>query len=276
MHKESSANPLQPVTPSQHKDMYWTKPPDFRFSSSMAVVPLLFSEVVQAVDAMPIAFVKDSKEFNLVGVTGLQPRENLLVSSDGSWIGRYIPEYLRAHPFYSVQNEQNESIVCVDVASGLVYNPEHIPKNNEIELFPFFTSESCLSKELERVVSLLQESVSRQNQTAKICKTLWDYELIKPWEIKIRRSADGRNRDTYEHVEGLFCIEESAMDRLSAAGLAELRDLGGLWLVFCQLLSMRHLKALGKLANERYKSAAVVESILGPHADKGTIDFSNI
>ena len=72
-----------------------------------------------------------------------------------------------------------------------------------------------------------------------------------------------------QQVEGLFRIDEAALNALPADALAEVRDANALALAYCQLLSQQRLQALGKLAHERNEA----EKALGFGQDNGTFSF---
>jgi hypothetical protein len=97
-----------------------------------------------------------------------------------------------------------------------------------------------------------------RNRTATlgICDRLQAQGLIQPWPVKLQ-GADGGERT----LEGLFRIDEAALNALPAEGLAELRDAGALSLAYCQLLSMQQLSLLGELAQARAARAPKLDDV---------------
>ena len=58
------------------------------------------------------------------------------------------------------------------------------------------------------------------------------------------------------NVEGLYRIDEAAMNWLAAAVLMEVRDAGALALAYCQRLSMQHLPLMGQLVEAHAQADA--------------------
>jgi len=91
--------------------------------------------------------------------------------------------------------------------------------------------------------------------------------------------------DTVEQaVEGLFRIDEAALNQLPADAFMELRDSGALVLAYCQLLSMQHLPVLGQLAqlHAQAEQKAALPTTPGGELNleylnnSGTISFGNL
>ncbi len=78
------------------------------------------------------------------------------------------------------------------------------------------------------------------------------HQLIQPWPIKLQTTAGE------QAVEGLFRIDEAALNQLPAEALIELRNTGALLCAYCQLLSMQHLQTLGQLAAARAQAQAAL------------------
>jgi hypothetical protein len=57
-------------------------------------------------------------------------------------------------------------------------------------------------------------------------------------------------------VEGLYRIDEVALNALSAEPFQEVRAAGALPVAYCQLLSMQHLAVLGELAKAKAEAAS--------------------
>src|SRR3954465_962921 len=109
------------VTRERHASKAWRRYTSYAFAAGDAALPLVASELAQAVMTMPVAFVKQDGRFVLMAVLSLTPGRNLFVAPDGRWLGEYVPALLRSHPFRLLRPESAaESILCVDEHSALV------------------------------------------------------------------------------------------------------------------------------------------------------------
>ena len=61
-------------------------------------------------------------------------------------------------------------------------------------------------------------------------------------------------------INGLFQIDEAALNQLSADALLDVRNAGALPIAYCQLLSMQHLPLLGQMIEAHSKAEASAES----------------
>lgn len=245
---------FQPITHERHGLKRWQSYSSYAFTAGDAICGLVVQEFPSAAMAMPIGFVVDGEGFSPVAVMGLKPGQNLYVAADGSWSGRYIPAPYRGYPFRLGQTDQGEKLLCVDEASGFIsdnlgtpfFNEDQSPEKRVLELLDFFVT-------IE----------SNRAQTQQVCAVLQKHQLIQPWLIKVQ------DEDSEHQVEGLYRVDETALNSLSAEALAEVRDVHALAFAYCQLLSMQHLEGLGKRAHERYEA----EKSVSFGQDNGTFSF---
>ena len=256
------------ITRERHGHQYWLKQSGLRFAAGDALCPLMAQELPKAVLSLPIGFVAEGDHFVPVAVQGLAAGQNLLVAPDGRWLAPYIPAPYRGYPFQMAPTEQGEQVLCIDEASGLLsegageafFNEDGTPANSVLEILVFFN----------------QIEANRQ-LTRSMCAVLQQHGLIQPWPITVQ----GEHGE--QKVEGLFRIDEAALNALTAEALSEVRHAGGLTVAYCQLLSMQHLSTLGTLAQalaEAEKARLAQESMaqkgelhLGFMNDSGTFSF---
>src|SRR5919112_5480426 len=114
------------VSRERHAGKAWRPYTSYAFAAGDAVLPLVASELGQAVMGMPVAFVRQDGRYVLMAVLSLTPERNLFVAPDGRWLGEYVPMVLRGYPFRVLRPEgREESILCVDENSGLVVDAGH-------------------------------------------------------------------------------------------------------------------------------------------------------
>jgi len=169
-------------------------------------------------------------------VQGLAPGRNLFVAGDGRWMGGYVPAVYRSYPFQFARTEDGRGVLCMDESSGLL-------TQDTSQGEPFFDDDGKLAKPVAEIMEFLSQLRAAQAETERACASLKEHALLRPWQIQLKAGA-GEPRK----VQGLFHVDEAALNALPATGLAALRDAGALKLAYAQLLSMQHLPMLGKLA----------------------------
>lgn len=245
---------LTVISREQHAGKRWKRYTSYSFAAHDAVAPLVAQELPRACMHLPIGFLKTENGYQLVAVLGLQPGKNLWVSPDGRWLAGYVPAAYRGYPFALANTEDGQRVLCVREDSGLV-------NDDEGELF--FDEEGQPAKPIQDVLDFLQQVTANAQVTAQLCGVLEEHGLVSPWNVQVK-SADGEKK-----VEGLFRVDEAALNALPAEALAAVRDRGAMPLVYCQLLSMQHLHQLGRLA-AHWES---VESLVQPESGELDLEF---
>lgn len=235
---------IEAISKTTFQNKSWRRPADYIFASSDSVCALTALELPQAIMHMPTGFVLADNVYSLVAVQSLQPDTNHYVDTSGNWIGKYVPEIYQYYPFLLAKNAKNEEqlVFCVDSDSDLV------TEGSTGEIFFDDAGDMC-----DALTSIF-ESLSRNNEykaaTAKICESLCSHGLLKPWDLEVQLDSGMRR------VEGLYCIDEQAVNALSDEAFLELRKSGALIVVYCQLLSIQHIPELVQLLKDSSKSAA--------------------
>lgn len=259
-----------PITLAKFANKRFLRNKDFSFSSSQAMAELVAREFPKAALAFPIAFVQAAESFKPVAVLSLQPGKNLLVDRDGRWLGTYIPAEFRGFPFLLAKTEDGRQILCVNDAHGSV---------SETEGEPFFDDNGQITSAVKEILDFLSQVALNRETTLKLMTILQKYQLFTPWQIQVQIP----HHEAYR-VDGLFCVDETALNGLGADVLKELQESGALLLIYCQLLSMQHLSTLQKLAvsreiSEKTESSSQNESSahgVSFAVDNTTISYENL
>lgn len=253
---------LEAITKAEYAGKYWRGSPDYAFAAHEAMAILVAQEATRACLAMPIAFAQSGEHFELVAVQGLHPGSNLYVAADGRWLGSYIPATYRAYPFALAQTKEGKQVLCFDRDSGLL--GIQAPDNASAQgLTAFFDAEDAPSQRTRQILQFLTQVRSNREPTLKFCAALREHGLIQPWPLKVQTDAGTKE------VRGLFRVDEKALRELSADALQTLNQSGALPLAYCQLLSMQHLRDLGRLAQARAQARA--EAL--PQTPSGDLDL---
>ena len=231
---------IQLVTPLRHRGLRWQSETSYTWAAAEAIVPLVGSELGKAVTQMPVAFVPRGEEFQPAAVLGLEPGVSLFVGGKGQWIGTYVPAALRKRPFMLLPTDQGERVLCVDEAAGKVK-----PADQLIGGEPFVSEDGKLAPAVQEILDFMAEVEVSQKITAQACAALQRHKLIVPWEITLQTEAGQRR------VEGLYRVDEPAMDALDAEAFLDLRKNHALPIAYAHLISTQHLSTLAELARAR-------------------------
>lgn len=245
---------LTVISRENHAGKRWKRYTSYSFAAADAVAPLVAQELPRACLVLPVGFVKTEGGYQIVAVQGLQPGKNLWVAPDGRWLNTYVPAIYRGYPFVLANTEEGQRVLCVREDSGLVSDAE-----GEM----FFDEEGKPAKPVQDVLNFLDQVSANGQLTARLCALLDEHQLIQPWEIQVK--ADNGE----QKVQGLFRVDEAALNALPIDAFDALRQGGALPLVYCQLLSMQHLPRLGQLASQH----AAADAVLEPESGELDLEF---
>lgn len=244
---------FQAVSRERHAGKRWQRYTSYQFAAGDAVAALVLQELPRACMSLPVGFVKVAEGFVPVAVQGLHAGKNLFVAPDGRWLASYVPAAYRGYPFNLANNQEGQQVLCINEDSGLV---------SDTDGEPFFDDAGEPSKAVKDVLNFLTQVFGNRQSTQNVCAALHQQNLIQPWPIKLQSDAGEQT------VDGLFRIDEAALNQLSAEGLDALRQAGALPVAYCQLLSMQHLEKLGQLAQAHAAQQAPL-----PQTQEGDLDL---
>lgn len=223
-----------PISQEVHGNKSWVRHSSMLFAKNELLAPLFISDLAAAVQALPIAFVKHEGSYALVVVMGLRPGENLLVSPQGEWLSEYMPSIYRSSPFELLPIQD-------DYALGI----DESCIRNKGEGQPFFNENGVITESMRDVLNRTQNINETRQLTQHVCSVLAKYDLIKPWALTLN---DGGSKQT---IDGLYLIDEQALNNLPDETFVELRKANSLSLIYAQLFSMKKISYLAKLADHR-------------------------
>ncbi len=255
---------IQLITQERHANLRWKAPANYLFAAGSAVVPLAAAELAAAVPAMPIAFLADGDGYVLSALMGVQDGVNLYVAPDGRWLGSYVPAALRGYPF-RLARQNDEAVLCIDEASGLV----------DAAGERFFEEDGKPAQKIAGMLQFLVQAERSRMQATMACTALQKHKVLAPWPLTLR-GAQGE-----QTVNGLFKVDEAALNALPGDALRELADSGALAVAYSQLLSMHQLPLLSKLVQVRAQIAAEMKELAATEPadflnDGGVLNLSKL
>ena len=247
---------LQAINKAGFAKKSWKHNTDFRFAASDAVCLLGAAEVPSAMMAMPLAFVATGGGYSIAAIQGLEHGANYFVNAEGKWIGSYIPAAYRARPFAlaNYQLEEEKPILCIDTDSGLLIDDdtEEAFYDEELEPMPF----------LNEIGSFLVTMLTSREASIRMGKVLSTLGLLIPWEVEFKQG------DRTKRIDGLFRVDEIALNELPGDAYAELREAGSIAMIYGHLLSMQRISGLRVLAEKT--------SDLGMPRQSNELDFGGV
>ena len=255
---------LVPINRKIHAQKGWSQWNSHEFVSERNAIPLVGAEMARAAMLLPIAFIAQGNDYHLNALTSLEPRRNLFINDEGQWLGTYVPTALRAYPFALANTEDGQRLLCFDEASGLM-------KDCGEGVIRFFDDDGEISVELAKVRDFLTSIDQNRVLTEKACQLFSQFEILEPWTIT------GKSGDGEVKIQGLFRIDEKALNKLDGERFLELRAAGALTIAYLQLLSMTNLPLLGRLAEAHVQRASEMAEIMAESfmpADSDDLQFN--
>jgi hypothetical protein len=220
----------------------------YSFAARDSLIPVVAAELSQLVPMIPLAFLPSEQSYLLVAVASLHPGSNLYVApASGQWLGAYVPAALRAYPFRMVVPAEGEApVLCIDEDSGLL-----APKGQGME---FFDAAGKPTKSIQDIADFLAQIERNRRATQAAVDALSAAGVIQPWPLQTEKDGEP------VPVNGLFRIDESALNALDAETLKGLGEKGALAIAYAQLFSMNQLSVLQKLQPMREQLQAKAQA----------------
>lgn len=229
-------NKVTPLSAQRHKDWHFNRTNNYSFTKSTNSVPLMAIEFLNASGEYPIVFVGDD-EVLPVALLGMQNSENIYLSSEGKWEGKYVPAFIRRYPFVlSEAEDQKNAYLCID---------ESYPGfNQKQEGFPLICEDGKPSETTEEVLKFLGQFQSEYERTKLICKKLKELNLLEPKQVEVKLPSDQTKK-----VKGFYAIERSRVMTLPSEAILELVQ-SNIYEIICHhLASLRNFNKLGNPKN---------------------------
>ncbi|MDD7970279.1 SapC family protein [Roseinatronobacter alkalisoli] len=224
-----------PISAAAHADVSVRTGYNWNFAAQLNSVPVLVPEMEPACAEMPIVFTGQADSLTPVALMGLQSGENLFVTADGGWSGRYIPAFLRRYPFVFAETgaDGKTLTLCIDEAY------EGVNRAGRGERL--FDSEGTRTQYLGNMLKFTTDYQTQHNLTRAFCQTLTELALLEPAVATVTR-ADG----TTATLTGFQRVNRDKLAALPDDRLAEMFRNGMLGLIYFHIASLGHLAALGQ------------------------------
>jgi hypothetical protein len=226
-----------PLSFEKHGKLLLSELRDFTLFSSQHLVPVAFQEFYGLATEFPLVFVRNSESGDFVpaAMMGLTSGKNLYCQSP-QWTPGFIPSNFTLTPLSLARagSDEDEAIVCIDEDSPLL---------SESVGEPMFDSEGAYTEHLQKRIDQLLTATRQFLQANALCKLLANHHLLRTRPLSLQQSI---NTTRYE-VEGVYSIDEEALEALSNEDFLILRQRGLLPLIYSHLTSLQQFGKLLRL-----------------------------
>lgn len=238
-----------PLKKDKHAKLKVVESGDYRRFKKNHLVPIVIQDFFTLAAEFPLVFVKigKSEDFIPVAMMGLREGFNLYCQTE-EWQARVIPVSFGNAPFTIAHADpQGEQlIVLVDEESPLLSETTGEALFNEKgERTAYFEA---------RIESLVKVAEQTRN-TQEMCKRLTEKNLLSTQTVQLQHSPDA----TRYNIDGIYVINEIALNELSDEDYLHLRTMGLLPLIYAHLTSLQQLRRVSErqyVADKADKAAA--------------------
>jgi len=217
---------------------------NFGFARETNSIPLAAVEFFDTAREYPIAFTgNESGAMFPIAIMGVRQNENLFVSADGKWEGRYIPAFVRRYPFVLAEKPDAEDFN--------VYLDEAYPGFGAADGERLFAEDGEQAPLLKQALEFLSAYQGEIKRTRLFVERLQALNLLIPRVLEVVRP-----NEQPMVLQGFSVVDEA---RLMALGDAELLDLarsGLLAWIHAHLMSLGNVPALGQRLSLRMIAGA--------------------
>ena len=235
-----------PLSRERHGNWFIDMGQGYEFASATNSIYVAGKEFPIASREYPIVFAKDRQE-NLVPVAmlGLRQDQNLMIAANGSWLGSYIPAYIRRYPFIlaNAGRQANSYAVCIDESySGFntIGEGERLIKGN-----------GEYGEILSNSVKFLEEFHKHSEITSTFCKAVNAAGLVESMQANFSMKSGGNFS-----LAGLYCVARNKIKGMSAEQLKQFADRDYLDLLFLHIYSLSNMDKLIALYDQGEQALA--------------------
>ena len=219
------------VSPQRHGDVSIKSTGTMGFARGVNSVPLMAAEFANAGSEYAVVFAGQGDQVVPVVLLGVRDDENLFVSAEGKWLGRYVPAFLRRYPFVFSSSDDGQSFtLCVD--------EDYDGVNREGRGERLFDNDGERTQYLQGVLGFLQAYQVQFQRTLAFTKRLTELNLLEPMQARFTL----RNGSSLT-LGGFQAVSRERLKALTGDQLAALSVQDELELIFTHLQSLGHLTA---------------------------------
>lgn len=224
----------------KHKSLKISPLEDLNFAKKQAFVPVLANETALVAEMFPVVFTADEKP-SLVTLTALGS-DNLAINAEGKYISRYVPAFLRKHPFSltSAEGNADKKVILIDEEASCVSKT----KGKQL-----FTKDGEQSETLKNAINFLIDYEKQKLSTLAIVKLIKEAGILEDREISV-----GEGEDKKVLVNGFQVVSREKLNELDDATLALWVRKGIISFIDSHMNSLSKIEVLFKLASQNQQN----------------------
>ena len=247
----SDSSPIEALNKDVHGKLRLKRKTSLAFAANSHLATLAADELPAAALALPLALAARARgddgavlRYEAVAVLGLRPGQNLFLDAQNQWNGAYVPAVFRSYPFVLGRKGEDDQERFLAVRR----DPDLVSEEGEgVLLFEESGEPTTLARQtLDLLVGLER---SRAKATRGLA-ALAEAGLIVPLNLTLRAG------ETSQRIEGLFGVDEKALNALPDEAYLKLRHAGALALAHMLLLSQQNFQTLGRRARALSQATA--------------------
>ena len=216
---------------------------NFSFAANTNSIPLAAVEFIDTAREYPIAFTgRDGGPLFPIALMGVRFNENLFVTEDNRWEGRYIPAFVRRYPFVLAEKQ--------DADDFNVYLDESYAGFGAADGERLFTDEGEYTPLLKQALEFLSNYQGEIKRTRLFVERLQALDLLIPRVLEVVR-----NNEAPIVLQGFSVVDEQRLVALSDADLLALARDAYLPLVYAHLASLGNVTRLSERLDARIAAA---------------------
>lgn len=210
----------------------------YAFAAKAPTIPIAVDEFERAALDYPLVFFGPGRA--AFAVTGVESDRNAFVEASGSYaIGRYIPAYLRRHPFvFARDGSEDRRIVCLDESSDrLVAAPEDGAS-------PLFV-DGAPSEQAELAIGFCRAFEAAETRTRALTDLLEELDLFENRQATITRPSGAHGDPVRTHLLDYATVDRAKLAALDGEAISRLHAAAALGPIYALLLSGGQLGGSG-------------------------------
>lgn len=243
-----------PLRNDKHAKLKVVQSGDYTRYKENHLVPIVIQDFFTLAAEFPLVFVKLGKtdDFIPVALMGLRQGHNLYCQTE-QYKGTVIPVSFGNAPFTiaRVDEKSDQLIILIDEESPLI---------SETEGETLFNEKSERTPYLENRIEALTRVADQTRNTQEMCKRLTERNLLSTQKVELQHRPDAQRYS----IDGIYVVNEVALNELSDEGFLELRKMGLLPVIYAHLTSLQQLRRVSELQYVADKARQAEEAKAAP------------
>src|SRR3954469_18488330 len=212
---------------------------NFSFAKETNSIPLAAVEFFDTAREYPIAFTgREGGALFPIALMGVRQNENLYVSGEGKWEGRYVPAFVRRYPFVLAEKQDAEDFN--------VYLDESYSGFGAADGERLFTDTGEQTPLLKQALEFLGTYQGEIKRTRLFVERLQALDLLVPRVLEVVRT-----NEQPMVLQGFSVVDEQRLGALGDADLLALARSGLLAWIHAHLMSLANVPALAERLSTR-------------------------